>query len=184
MLALVVSVTGFAQASFKVNTDKSKLEWVGKKVTGQHDGTVLIKSGSLETDGKTISGGNFVIDMTSIKVLDIKDPEYNGKLQGHLESDDFFSVSSHPEAKFVLTQAEKREKDYLITGDLTIKGITHSISFPANIVLKNSGFIADADFTIDRTKWDIKYGSGSFFSDLGDKTINDDIEFSLYLVSK
>lgn len=185
MALLMVSTLGFAQNSFDVNTEKSSLKWLGKKVTGQHDGTVNVKGGTIETDGSKLTGGSFVIDMTTIKVLDIEDAEYNGKLKGHLESDDFFSVSSHPEATFVITKVTKADGDqYNVTGSLTIKGITNSITFPAKVMVKKSGVIATADFTIDRTKWDVKYGSGSFFDGLGDKTINDDIAFTLYLVSK
>lgn len=185
MALLFVSTFSFAQSSFDVNTDKSSLKWLGKKVTGQHDGTINIKSGTIETDGSKLTGGSFIIDMTSIKVLDIEDADYNAKLKGHLESDDFFSVASHKEAKFVITGVKKADGDqYTITGDLTIKGITNSISFPAKVIVKKSGVIATADFTIDRTLWDVKYGSGSFFDGLGDKTIYDDIAFTLYLVSK
>ena len=186
MFLAVTSLSLSAQTKHVVNTAKSNLEWIGKKVAGQHNGDVKLKSGSLTTQGDKITAGEFTIDMTSIQVLDL-DGEMNGKLLGHLKSDDFFSVEKHNTATFVLKDAKPKKGEnganYEITGDLTIKGITNSITFPAKVVLAGSGFVANADFTIDRTKWDIKYGSGSFFEGLGDKTIYDDIEFSLYLTS-
>lgn len=176
-----------AQTTHTVNPAKSTLGWVGKKVTGQHNGTVNVKSGSLTVNGDQVTGGNFVLDMTSIKVTDIEDAETNGKLVGHLNSDDFFSVEKHKEATFKITKVEAKKGNngttHVVTGDLTIKGITHSISFPAKITLAKTGFIASAKFTIDRTKWDVKYGSASVFSGIGDKAIYDDIEFDLYITS-
>lgn len=186
MILATISLSLSAQTAHKVNTAKSNLEWVGKKVTGQHNGDVKLKSGSLTVSGDKITAGEFTIDMTSIRVLDL-DGEMNGKLLGHLKSDDFFSVEKNNTATFVLKSATPKKGEnganYVITGDLTIKGITNSISFPAKVVLSGSGFVANADFTIDRTKWDVRYGSGSFFEGLGDKTIYDDIEFTLYLTS-
>lgn len=186
MVLAFVSLTLSAQTKHAVNTSKSNLEWVGKKVTGQHNGDVKLKNGSLTTNGDKITAGEFTIDMTTLQVLDLKG-DMNGKLLGHLQSDDFFSVEKHNTATFVLKSATAKKGEnganYEITGDLTIKGITNSITFPAKIVLSKAGFVANADFTIDRTKWDVKYGSGSFFDGLGDKTIYDDIEFSLYLTS-
>lgn len=176
-----------AQTTHTVNTSKSTLKWLAKKVTGQHDGTVPVKSGSLTVNGDQITGGEFVLDMTNIKVTDIKDAETNGKLVGHLNSDDFFSVDKHKEAHFKITKAvAKAGKDgatHEITGDLTIKGITNSITFPAKVTLTKAGFIAAAKFSINRTKWDIKYGSASFVDGIGDKAIYDDIEFDLYITS-
>ncbi len=182
LLVVLSAGTLAAQTTHTVNTSKSTLNWLAKKVTGQHDGSVNIKSGSLTVNGDQITGGNFVLDMTTIKVLDIKDAETNGQLLGHLNSDDFFSVASHKEATFKITKSvAKAGKDgatHEITGDLTIKGITNSITFPAKVTLTKAGFIAAAKFTIDRTKWDVKYGSG-----LGDNAIYDDVEFNLYLTS-
>ncbi len=187
LLVLVSAGTINAQTTHTANPAKSTLKWLAKKVTGQHDGTVAVKSGSLTVNGDQITGGNFVLDMTTIKVTDIKDAESNGKLVGHLNSDDFFSVDKHKEATFNITKvvAKKGENGntHEITGDLTIKGITHSITFPAKVTLLKSGFIASARFGIDRTKWDIKYGSASFVDGIGDKAIYDEVEFDLYITS-
>lgn len=187
LLVAFSATTLSAQTTHTVNPAKSSLKWLAKKVTGQHDGTVAVKSGNLVVNGDKITGGDFVLDMTTIKVLDIKDPETNGKLVGHLNSDDFFSVEKHKEANFKITKVEaKAGKDgttHEITGTLTIKGISNTITFPAKVILQKSGFVATAKFTINRTKWDIKYGSSSFIEGLGDKAIYDDIEFDLYITS-
>lgn len=187
LLVLVSAGTLSAQSTFEANPAKSTLKWLAKKVTGQHDGTVGVKSGSLTVNGDQITGGNFVLDMTTIKVTDIKDPEMNGKLVGHLNSDDFFSVANHKEAAFKITKAVAKKGEngatHEITGDLTIKGITNSITFPAKVTLAKTGFIAIARFGIDRTKWDIKYGSASVIEGIGDKAIYDEVEFDLYITS-
>ncbi|WKK87332.2 YceI family protein [Marivirga arenosa] len=169
----------------KVDTNSSQIAWVGEKVTGQHNGTVNIKEGALEVENGQVTGGSFVIDMNSIDVLDLEG-EYKDKLMGHLRSDDFFSVESHPTAKFVITSIEKSEATdatHFLAGDLTIKGITNKITFPANITVEDGKATAKASFALDRTKWEIRYGSGSFFDGLGDKMIYDDFKLSVNLSS-
>lgn len=189
-LAMAIGFLGAAQAAM-VDTAASKVEWVGKKVTGQHNGTVNIKSGELTVEKKTVMGGNIVLDMASIAVLDLKDPDYNGKLTGHLKSNDFFSVEKNPTATFKLTKlapiagAKAGEVNTLVTGDLTIKGITQSLSFPAAVTVGKKGVKAVAkDIKVDRTKYGIRYGSGKFFQGLGDKVIYDDFLISFSIVAK
>lgn len=175
--------------NYSVDASSSSLKWFGEKVLGKHNGSVNIKDGTMTKSGKSFSG-NFSIDMTSITNEDLKDAEYNAKLIGHLKSDDFFSVAKHNTATFKLknikdyTPKKGEQGKHWVTGDLTIKGITNEIAFPANITFTDKGFNADAKFSIDRTKWDIRYGSGSFFDNLGDKTIYDEIKFNLSLVGK
>ncbi|MBP9191939.1 MAG: YceI family protein [Ignavibacteria bacterium] len=168
--------------------EQSKLEWTAKKVTGQHNGTVNITSGELMEDGGTLTGGNFTIDFNSIKVLDIEDAESNAKLTGHLKSDDFFSVEKFPTGKFVITSIDPLSdgtgNNYKINGDLTIKGITKNISFPAKVNIGDNGITASADFNIDRLLWDIKYRSGKFFPDIGDKMIDDEFNIKFTIASK
>lgn len=169
----------------KVDTKSSQIAWVGKKVTGQHNGTVNIKDGALEMENGQVTGGSFTIDMTTINVLDLEG-EYKGKLMGHLKSDDFFSVEKFPNAKFTITSINKSEAtdaSHFIAGDLSIKGITNKITFPATIKIVDGKANATASFALDRTKWDIRYGSGSFFDGLGDKMIYDDFELSINLSS-
>ena len=164
----------------------SRIQWSSKKVVGSnnHIGTVDLKSGKFEMEGNDVTGGNFVIDMASIKNEDISNQAANEKLVGHLKSDDFFSVEKFPEATFTGTKVEKLdEENYQITGDLTIKGITKSITFPATITKQDDSVVADAEFSIDRTDWDIRFGSNTFFDNLGDQAIDDMINFNIHLES-
>ena len=169
--------------SYNVDTTQSKVVWTGRKVTGEHTGTIQIKEGNLEVDGSKLQGGSFVIDMNSITNSDLEG-EYKGKLEGHLKSDDFFGVATHPTAQFVITMAKaKKDGQYDITGDLTIKNITHEITFPATVKVEDTQVTADAKITIDRSKYDVRYGSGSFFDNLGDKTIYDDFDLQVNLIA-
>jgi len=191
VLALFVALTLSAAAnSFTIDTKSSKLNWTGEKITGKHWGTVNIKNGSVSLNGEKMSGV-FEIDMTSIVSEDLKnDKSTHDKLVGHLKSDDFFSVDKHPTAKFTLKKADKynpkkgENYNYMVTGDLTIKGITHEIRFPAKIDFNGNNMTANASFTIDRSKWDVRFRSGSFFENLGDNLIYDDIKFDLTLKGK
>jgi len=186
-MAVLIMAAAFTilQKEVKVDTNSSQIAWVGKKVTGQHNGTVNIKEGALEMEDGQVTGGSFVIDMTTIDVLDLEG-EYKGKLMGHLRSDDFFSVEDHPTAKFIITSIDKSEATdatHFVAGDLTIKGITNKITFPANVTIQDGKANAKASFALDRTKWQVKYGSGSFFDGLGDKMIYDDFELTVNLSS-
>jgi polyisoprenoid-binding protein YceI len=178
---------GAAVANLEVDSSKSSVRWLGKKVTGEHSGTIALKSGQVELDGKNVKGGIFEIDMGSIVVEDLKDPEWNKKLNDHLKSDDFFGVANHPISTFKITSVKpvkKKDTTHEITGDLTIKGITHAVTFPAKIEVKGNEASAKGKVTVDRTKYNIRYGSGKFFDNLGDKMINDDFQLELDLKSK
>ncbi len=177
-LALVALVSFAVNAQTKkVNVSKSTINWVGKKVTGAHEGTIALKEGALVFKGKKVVNGNFTVDMTTINTTDLSG---KGKtsLDGHLKSDDFFGVEKYPTATLVFkTIGEKGKGVYAVTADLTIKGITHPIKFDLTVGANTASTI----LKVDRTKYDIKYGSGSFFSDLGDKTINDEFELTVKL---
>ncbi|KXX67428.1 YceI family protein [Flammeovirga sp. SJP92] len=178
-----------ADGSYKVDTEKSFIKWTGKKITGSsHYGKLKLTSGTVAVEGNQISeNSDFDIDMTTITVDDIPaDDKMNGKLKGHLENNDFFNVTEFPMASFKVSKIAKGEKEGMInvTGDLTIKGITNSISFPAHIMNHDGTLHAMADIAFDRTKFDIKYKSSSFFSDLGDKAIVDNIELELHLYAQ
>lgn len=179
----LLTLSSFATEPVKggeIDLEASQIEWVGKKVTGQHTGTIQIKSGSLDMTNGTISGGMFEIDMTSIEVTDLSG-DMKGKLEGHLTSDDFFGVEKFPTATVKITKANKMEGNkYGIVADLTIKGITHPVNFTATV----EGNEAMADITVDRAKYDVRYGSGSFFDGLGDKMIYDNFDLSVKLVMK
>ena len=167
----------------RVNTKNSTIKWIGSKITSNHEGTINILKGALNIDHGTLVGGQFSIDMQSLSTTDMSE-EYNKKLDGHLKDEDFFNVSEFPTALVTITSAIKRDgNDYYITADLTIKGITHSINFPAVVTLNGLNFSATAKIKIDRTKWDIKYNSGNFFENLGDKLILDEIILDVFLLS-
>lgn len=158
----------------EIKTDKSKVTWKGYKVTGSHEGTIDIKSGSLTFVDTKLVGGEFVIDMTSINTTDL-DGGMKGKLDGHLKSDDFFGVANHPTATLVFNKV-KPSKDvkgsYHVEGDLTIKGKTHLVDFDMVI----EGNKAKAALKINRAKYDVRYGSKSFFDNLKDKAIDDEFD--------
>lgn len=177
-IVLFVAVSTIATAqSKKVDASKSTITWIGKKVTGQHNGTVALKEGTLIFKGKKLTGGNFTVDMTSLTSTDLTG-EYLGKLNGHLKSEDFFGTEKYPTSKLVFKKiATKANGLYTVTADLTIKDVTAPVTF--DITVKEN--TATSTLKIDRTKYGIKYGSGSFFDNLGDKTISDEFELTVNL---
>jgi len=184
-----VSSSKAATKTFKLQPQLSTLGWEGKKVTGQHNGNVQFKEGTLQVSGNQIVGGMFTVDMNTLKVEDIKDAGMNGKLMGHLRSDDFFSIEKNPTATFKITKVTPMKADAsgnntTITGDLTIKGITKPVSFPAKSGVKGDLASASGTATIDRTQFDIKYGSKSFFEGIGDKAIMDDFTLTFNVIAK
>jgi len=180
---LLLNTSTFAQKSMRLKTDQSKVEWTGKKVTGEHNGAVLLKSGSLIMKGANVIGGEFVMDMSSITNKDITNEKYRENLVNHLKSPDFFSVVKFPEAKFVVT-GSKTEKNgmLMVKGKLTIKGITNPLEFGVDTHKHGESYHMSGVMVIDRTKYDIKYGSGSFFDNLGDRTISDNFELKFDLM--
>ena len=152
-----------------VNTQKSTVKWKGEKVTGFHEGIINIKSANLTFNNDDLTGGEVTIDMSTINCTDLSGP-YKNKLEEHLNSNDFFNVSEYPVSRLKITKCTKvNESTYNVVADLTIKNVTESIEFETEL-LNN---VATADLNIDRTKFDIKYSSGSFFKNLGDKMIYD-----------
>ena len=177
---VLAGLVAFVAFSFKgadvekkeVKTSESKVVWKGYKVTGSHEGTISLKSGSLSFNEDKLIGGEFVMDMTSLIVTDLEG-EYKGKLEGHLKSNDFFGIENFPTASLVFNEVKSTGKNsYSVTGDLTIKGKTNPVTFSISIY----GNKATASLKIDRTKYDVKYGSASFFDGLKDKAIYDDFD--------
>lgn len=165
---------------FEIASAQSNIDWVGKKVTGSHNGTIAIKSGKLLlTDGK-LTGGTFIIDTTSIKILDITDPATNAQFAGHLASDDFFSSDKYPEAVFNISSVSGKQ----IEGNLTIKGITHPVAFDAVINVNGDLLTATGKVIIDRTKYGMKFRSGNFFKDLGDTLIYNEFDLNISITAK
>ncbi len=179
---LVVPESG----TYEVEPTNSAVTWTAKKITGKtHFGSVLFSSGSIQFENNTIQNGEIIIDMTSIEVLDIKEEEMKAKLQGHLNSADFFDTAKFPTAKYTITSVEKGENSsFKLNGNMTIKGITQEV--PANILLTLKGdlLVGGGTLSIDRSKFDVKYGSGSFFDNLGDDLIEDEISFKIKIIAK
>lgn len=165
---------------FSISVAQSNIDWVGRKVTGAHNGTINIKKGELALSGGRITEGAFVIDTTSIKILDIADPAANAQFAGHLASDDFFGIDQYPEAYFEITSANADR----IEGNLTIKGITHPASFNTAVSVNDDVLTASGKLVIDRTKYGIKFRSGNFFQNLGDTLIYNDFELNVLLTAK
>ncbi|HKJ47929.1 MAG TPA: YceI family protein [Christiangramia sp.] len=174
---IVLATVAFTNTKKEVDVEASTITWTGEKVTGSHNGTIELESGHLMMEDDKIVGGEFVMDMSTITVTDLSG-ENKGKLEGHLKSEDFFGIEKHPEAKLVITSAAaKGNGEYGIVGDLTIKNETHPITFD----LEMNGDSAKTNLTIDRSKYNVRYGSGSFFDNLGDKTIYDNFELDVEL---
>lgn len=190
---MILAATAIVAFSFtnaiieKLNADvlETEITWKGYKVTGSHTGTVDLKEGNLEFTDGALSGGSFSIDMATLGSMDLEG-EWKGKLDGHLKSEDFFNVEKYPTADFVITKVAPKGTpgDYKIYGDLTIKETTEPIIFYANVKEEGDKKIATASIKVDRSLYNVKYGSGSFFSGLGDKTIYDEFDLDVKLVVK
>ena len=184
-----VAVTATAATTLQVNTAQSSMKWNAKKVGGEHYGTIQLSEGTLDIKGKKLAGGSFTIDMTTIVVEDITRPESNKRLTDHLKSDDFFSSEKHPASTFIITKAtplakaKAGEPNYSITGNLTIKGITNAITFPATVTITGKTAEATAVIEVDRTKYDIKYRSG-LVGTAADKIIYDNFTIELKLLAE
>ena len=181
LLVLVFLFVGYSATAqtAKVNTKTSSVAWLAEKIGGQHEGFVKIKSGELTFTDGNIASGNFNLDMTSITCTDLKDEGYNQKLIGHLKSDDFFSVDKFQSASFKILAATKFTNDRTtVTGEVTIKGITETVKF--DVVRKGNTYTAQ--LKLDRSKFDVRYGSNSFFDNLGDKAIEDIFTLDIKLV--
>jgi len=180
--------TLFAAADFvapaTVNKAESQVRWEASKVTGTHWGYVPLKNATLDYSGGKIKGGSFDMDMVNLTVEDLTDAKSKNSLTGHLKSDDFFSVEKFNTATFKITEAKSSNgKDYTITGNLTIKGIAQKISFPAVVAVAGKKVTATGQIKFDRTKFEIKYRSGSYFDDLADKMIYDEVKLDVKLVA-
>ena len=179
--SLLLTSLVFADTTLNLDKSKSKLMWLGKKVTGKHNGDIKFKSGSITLSKEGIlKNANFTVDMTTINTTDLSG-EWKDKLDGHLKNEDFFNVSKHPTSTLKFKKVNsKAGKVYNVTADLTIKEKTKPVTFD----VKLDGKKATGSFTFDRTVYDIKYGSGKFFEGLGDKMINDEVKVDFDIALK
>jgi len=179
--------TAFAhEGNYSINTGSTTIEWLGEKVTGEHKGMISVKKGDLHFDGEELTKVSIVMDMTSMTCTDIENAEYNAKLIGHLESDDFFSTVNNPEATFTSTTVkllDAKTGKYEVTGNMIIKGKSHEQKFEVIATKEGDKVSASAKIVIDRTDYDVKYGSKSFFEGLGDKVIYDDFTLTVKIVA-
>ena len=178
LVLLTVVISAYTTSDIKnINVADSIINWVGYKVTGQHEGTINLLNGSLNFKDNVLVGGKFVMDMTTINTTDIEG-DYKNNLEGHLKSDDFFGVEKHGTSALNITNVKSTGKNsYQVKGDLKIKGISKSMDFQVSIY----GNKASANLKVDRTDFGIKYGSGSYFEDLQDKMIYDEFDLNIDL---
>ena len=179
-LFVTFCLTGFSK-DYSIDKSASSLQWLAKKVTGQHSGTVAFADGILDIKNNKINGGKITVDMTTIVNTD---GGPNDRLIGHLKSDDFFGVEKFPQSVLVVKKVEgKSGNTFHFTADLTIKGITSPVEFDAEVTEASGVLTATGVLTVNRAKFDIKYRSASFFSDLGDKMIYDDFTLTFKIVT-
>ncbi|MDY7396602.1 YceI family protein [Aureibaculum sp. 2210JD6-5] len=175
-----VAETTSEAATYTADVEGSTIAWKGAKLTGTHDGTIKISDGSFSVEDGKLVGGNFIIDMNSIAVLDLEDPKKNADLTGHLKSDDFFDVENHANGVFTITGVEEKDGKNIVKGNLTVKDIKKNIEFPAVVSISDTGVTLKSEpFTIDRTEWDVKFKSGKFTDLAKDKLIDDNIELQV-----
>ena len=184
IMSLFVFATKPHIETVAVDAKSSIVKWIGSKISSSHEGNVNIGKGVLSINHGTLVGGQISINMNSISCTDIESAKKNKYFVDHMKDEDFFNTEVFPLALLKITKTVKgKGNNYKIIADLTIKGITHSIAFLADVEIDGLNFSAKANLEIDRTKWGIKYGSGSFFDNLGDKMILDEIEFQVLLQS-
>lgn len=184
ILILAIAFVGmsftFVEENYTVDPASSAVSWKGYKPTGDHSGSIMLQSGSIEMNGDKIKSGTFVVDMSSIK-----DVDGSGRLEGHLKSADFFEVEVFGTSKFEITKTDVKEGKTHITGNLTIKDITKEITFEASVAVNGDTVTLTSEtFHINRAEYNIKYKSQSFFNDLKEKFINDEFDLQVKIVAK
>lgn len=188
----VKEVSGEA-ATYTIDKENSKIEWTGSKPTGKHTGTINLAEGTVSVKDNALDTGKFTIDMNTITVTDLKAGDGKEDLEGHLKGtgsteadfDHFFNVKKYPQANFEITKAVTENGKTSVEGNLTMKGITKNVKFPATVTVNgNTVTVVSDPFTINRTLWNVNYGSKSVFDNLGDKFINDDIELKVSVTAK
>ncbi len=191
LFALIPGVVFAAPAQKMIDTTASTLNWTGSKefIGDKHTGTVALSNGFLTVDGEKITGGEFTIDMTSIKNTDLTDASLNGKLVGHLKSPDFFDVATYKDAKFVITKVTaKSATEQIFEGNATIRGKTGPVKIPATVKKEGNVYVATGRIELDRTKFDVKYNSKTYVPDLvksaKDKVIKNNIDLDFAIKTK
>ena len=173
---------------YKVDTKLSSLEWYAEKLTGKHNGTIQFSSGEMKNDHGNLTG-TFEIDMTSIANKDLESAEWKTKLETHLKSADFFDVEKFPKSRFVIVSAtpvkdaKERGATHTVKGNLTIKDKINEITFDVTLKMQGNNISCSGAAVIDRSKFDVRYGSKTFFPDIGDKMIYDEFTLKFNVVA-
>ena len=176
-LITLLLITGVAFGSINpIPVTAATIEWKGYKIAYERWGTIELESGELDFEDGILTGGNFVVDMTTIQVTSLEGGK-KANLEKHLRSDDFFGVKQFPNATMVITSVKKTADGYTVTGDFTIKGQTHPVIFP----MTKDGNMAIAKVKIDRSKYNVRYGSDSFFDNLGNRAIYNEFDLNVTL---
>ena len=177
LLSVVMFATGVEPSIKKIDVSNSNIIWKGYKIMKSHEGTLSFQSGSLKFNGNQLIGGEMVVDMTTLTNTDMSAGSGKEKLEGHLKSEDFFGVEKYPTASIQFTKVTSSDdnKTYEITSKITIKNITKEVKF--NVIV--DGGIASAVLKLDRSDFDVRFGSGKFFDNLGDKTIKDEFDLNV-----
>lgn len=186
-----VATPKLENGKYKIDADNSVVVWSGRNAKYAHRGTLDVKIGNVEFGSGKLIGGEFVLDMTSIKDLDLTDDAWRAVLESHLKSSDFFDVENFPEASFAIQKAILLENslagtpNYEIGGVLNIRDVSREVEFPAMIVVMEDGSVnGQAHFDFDRTLWNVRYGSEKFFEKLGMHLVNDVVSLELFFVAK
>lgn len=182
LASALIAPTVFAQ-TYNVDAKASEMYWKGTKVGGMHDGYAPFQSGNLVFDKGELKSGEFVVNLDKMTSKDLSG-DMAAKLIGHLKSDDFFSTAKHPTTKLTFNNVKKlADNKYEVKGTLTVKNISQPVTFQANVKNDGDKVTGSTELTFDRTKFDVKYNSGNFFKDLGDKLIHDDVQLKVNLVA-
>ena len=178
IVSMLIITMSYGQ-NLTLDINKSQLKWKGKEITTkEHYGSLVFKSGYLTLKNNKPHSGKFIVDMTSLKNEDLPE-DYRGRLEGHLKSDDFFSIDKFPESTLEIKSSSKIDKsEFEVKGELTIKGIKHPISF----IMKKNNDEWKSNLIFDRSKYDVRFRSGTFFENLGDQLIYDDIVIETSLI--
>ena len=180
----VSSTTSQGSDTLWVDKLNSNVQWIGRKVTGEHSGRIQAAGGFIvKGDGK-LNSGEILMNMQSITVDDIENPKWNQKLVNHLKNDDFFNSEKYPTAKFVFSEFKGKGADTHVKGNMTIRDKTVALNFVLNTVIDADSSYASGSINIDRSLFGIKYGSGSFFKGLGDEMIMDEFSLNFKLIAR
>jgi len=173
-----------SDGDYELDTENSSITWIGRKVLGEHNGKISIQSGTILVQDGMLQGGDISVDMQSITCNDLTDPQSNERLVNHLKSDDFFGAETYPTARLVVTDVESINTGASVTADLTIKENTHPVTFDVTFSETDGKLQAEGTLVFDRSLYDVRYRSNTFFDDLGDKAIYNDVELQFNLVTR